>query len=754
MLNLARKSKLLRVLAFALLTAVVAAHALHWTDIPALTRLELMLYDARLRLAAPAEIDTRIVIVDIDEKSLREKDMGGEGHWPWPRSRLANLLQKLIDEQEVSLVGVDFIFSEKDNSSGLSVLENLAKEELKANKAFTDALQKLTPSLEYDKQFAEQIARAQVVLGAAFHNHRLDQRPAIKGGMSPQSISNTEFAIHTYPSAVAPLPEFQNAAAAIGHLNPLRDSDGMTRRVPMLIEFDHQLYPALSLAMMSTLTGDRALKSTSENYLQNFQKIEALNVGGIRIPVDNALNALIPYRKAKNSFSYVSAIDILNGTLPVKSLQNKIVLLGTSATGLSDYVSTPLGVTIPGVEAHASIISGMLDERIPAQPSFVVGIDFLTVLLAGALTAMASMFLKPAKLMLFTALFASTLFGINMWIFSEQHLLLPLAAPLSCIALVYLFQASYGYLVESRAKKHVTDMFSSYVPADLVEVIARNPDAFNMIATEKNLTVLFVNIREFSGIAEKLSPHELAEWINLYLSMVSDIISVQNKGTLDKYMGDSVMAFWGAPLPDEHHAEHAVNAAIQIKQSAEQLNYKFRQRGWPTMALSIGINTGLMRVGDMGSNIRRAYTVMGDAVNIAAKIQSLTGNYGVDILMASETAKELKSFEFRAIDCVKLTGRRQIIEIFEPVGRQTQLTPEELAELSQWKEVLALYQSEQWTMALSKLQALTNAQPTTYLYALYLRRVEAFILNPEIIAIDKSFKVPPRSLQTFLRNVS
>jgi adenylate cyclase len=172
MLNLARKSKHLRVLAFALLTAVVAAHALHWTDIPALTRLELMLYDARLRLAAPAEIDTRIVIVDIDEKSLREKDMGGEGHWPWPRSRLANLLQKLIDEQEVSLVGVDFIFSEKDNSSGLSVLENLAKEELKANKAFTDALQKLTPSLEYDKQFAEQIVRAQVVLGAAFHNHR------------------------------------------------------------------------------------------------------------------------------------------------------------------------------------------------------------------------------------------------------------------------------------------------------------------------------------------------------------------------------------------------------------------------------------------------------------------------------------------------------------------------------------------------------------------------------------------------------
>jgi len=321
------------------------------------------------------------------------------------------------------------------------------------------------------------------------------------------------------------------------------------------------------------------------------------------------------------------------------------------------------------------------------------------------------------------------------------------------MVLIYLFQASYGYLVESRAKKQVTDMFSSYVPPDLVKVIASNPDAFSMRATEKNLSVLFVNIREFSGIAEKLSPHDLSEWINLYLSMVSEIISVQNKGTLDKYMGDSVMAFWGAPLPDESHAEHAVNAGIQIKQSAEQLNYKFRQRGWPAMALSIGINTGVMRVGDMGSNIRRAYTVMGDAVNIAAKIQSLTRNYGVDILMASQTATELKSFEFRAIDCVKFTGRRQVIELFEPISKTASLTPDEVTELSEWREMLALYKEEKWPLALVKLRLLTSSYPTCFLYALYQRRVEAFIQEPNLIAIDKSFKVPPRSIQNFLRNI-
>ena len=753
MFKLARKTTIQRVLAFAFLTIIIATHTLSWLDIPAITRIELILYDARILFAAPTDLDPRIVIVDIDEKSLREKEMGGEGHWPWPRSRLAVLFQKLIDEQEVSLVGVDFIFSEKDTSSGLPVLENLAKQELKENKPFTEVLQKLIPSLEYDALFAEQIARTQVVLGAAFHNLRLDQKPFIKGGITPQTLSTTAFAVHTYPSAVAPLPLFQSAATAIGHLNPLRDADGITRRVPMLLEFDHQLFPALSLAMLSTLTGDTRIQSTTENYLGNFQKIEALSLGGIRIPVDKDLNALIPYRKAKKSFAFISAADILNGTLPAKSLQNKIVLLGTSATGLSDYVSTPLGFTSPGVEAHANIISGMLDERIPSQPSFVVGIDFLTVLLAGILMAWFSLKLKPAKLMLTTVLLAGSLVGLNLWVLTQHHLLLPLADPLSCIVLIYLFQASYGYLVESRTKKQVTDMFSSYVPPDLVEVIANNPDAFNMRATEKNLSVMFVNIREFSGIAEKLSPHDLAEWINLYLSMTSEIISVQNKGTLDKYIGDSVMAFWGAPLPDENHAEHAVSAAIQIKQSAEQLNYKFRQRGWPTMALSIGINTGVMRVGDMGSNIRRAYTVMGDAVNIAAKIQSLTRNYGVDILMASQTAAELNTFEFRAIDCVKFTGRRQVIELFEPIAKTVSLTPEAVTELSQWHEMLALYRQEHWLMALAKLQLLTANYPACFLYALYQRRLEAFIKNPDLIEIDKSFKVPPRSIQNFLRTI-
>ena len=751
MFQFTRKGTLLRLSAFSLLTIAIAAHSLSWIEIPAIARLELILYDARTNYIAPSELDPRIVIVDIDEKSLIEKDSGGEGHWPWSRNRIAVLFQKLIDEQDVSIIGVDFIFSEKDTSSGLLVLQNLASKELQGNKQFTDAVQKLTPSLEYDTQLAKQIGRTKVVLGAAFHNQRLDQKPPLLGGIPTEAFSESSFAVHTYPSAVAPIAEFQKAASAVGHLNPIRDPDGITRRVPMFVEFQHQLFPALSLAVISIITGDSSIKGTSENYFGAFKKIESISVGGIAIAVDKDLNALIPYRKNKKSFSYVSAIDILNGTIPIKNLQNKIVLIGTSATGLTDYVSTPLGVTLPGVEVHANMISGMLDERIPTEPNYVVGIDFLFVVLIGILMAWASFKLRPAKLMLLTLTLTISLLSFNYWILAAHHLLLPISAPLSCIFGIYLFQASYGYFIESRAKKQVTEMFSSYVPPDLVEVIARDPEVFNMKATEKNLTVLFVNIREFSSIAEKLSPHDLAEWINMYLSLVSEIISVQNKGTLDKYMGDSVMAFWGAPLPDDNHAEHAVSAAIQIKQSAEQLNFKFRQRGWPTMALSIGINTGLMHVGDMGSNIRRAYTVMGDAVNIAAQIQTLTRQYGIDILMASQTAAELKIFEFRAIDCVKFPGRRHVIELFEPIAKKTELTPEAISDLNSWKESLQFYRSEEWESALHKLNELNSANPTSFLYALYKRRVEAFILNPNIIEVDKSFKVPTRNVQNFLK---
>jgi adenylate cyclase len=354
-------------------------------------------------------------------------------------------------------------------------------------------------------------------------------------------------------------------------------------------------------------------------------------------------------------------------------------------------------------------------------------------------------------LMLLTVLLLLALVAGNAWVWLNWHLVLPLVAPVLCVLGLYLVQVSHGYVVESRSRRQVAQMFSSYVPPALVEVMARNPQAYSMAATEKELTVLFINIREFSSIAERLSPSELAEWINIYLSTVSQVICNDHNGTLDKYMGDAVMAFWGAPVADDAHAEHAVDAAMQIRYEVEQLNYQFRRRGWPAIGISMGINTGRMRVGDMGSGIRRAYTVMGDAVNIAAQLQTLTREYGADVLMGKDTAQALSVWATRPVDSVRFIGRRQAIELYEPVGKKAQLSPQWVDELALWQQVLEHYRAEHWAQAIEGLNTLLRNNPGCYLYALYKKRVTEFRDHPGLLRWDRSFYMAPRKIQNFLR---
>lgn len=744
----------LRPLLFSLTVLLLAVHASSWHEIAFLQKLEWLAYDARMKWAASDERDERIVIIDVDEKSLREKDAGGEGRWPWPRNRIAELFQKLIDDFQVELIAVDFILSEKDDSSGLSQLEAFAHQQLKDNRSYLQALDHIRPTLEYDRLLAEQLARSKTILGTAFHNQPSDRAGIPKGGIPAKNWQFTHIPAHSYPGVAAPLDLLQQHAVAVGHLNPVRDPDGVTRRVPMLIEHKGLYYPSLSLAVASALS-NAPIEVTRSSYASQDDQIESLVTGGMEIPVDSDLTARVAFRQTDKGFAYLSATDVLHASTDEiqalrERLRGRIVLLGTSAAGLADHVTTPFGVTMPGVEVHANMISAILDDLVPMQPRYIQGLNLVTVVVLGFLMSWACYRLRPARLMLLTIALTVCITAANLWALMSLQLVLPLAAPLSCVGMIYVLQASYGYFVESRSSRQVAQMFSSYVPPALVQVIARNPDAYSMAPAEKNLTVMFVNIRDFSSIAQRLTPSELAEWINTYLSMVSHIICDVHKGTLDKYMGDAVMAFWGAPVADDQHAEHAVDAAMQIRHAAQQLNFQFRQRGWPAMALSVGINSGLMRVGDMGSNIRRAYTVMGDAVNIAGHIQAITREYGVEVLMGDSTAAALQRWKFRSVDCVKFTGRRQSIELFEPIGIQSQMPAHVMDELELWQHAVNCYRQEQWTQTLETLHRLIRLNPTCYLYALYKRRVQAFLAQPELVRWDKSFHLPSRTIQSYL----
>jgi adenylate cyclase len=300
-----------------------------------------------------------------------------------------------------------------------------------------------------------------------------------------------------------------------------------------------------------------------------------------------------------------------------------------------------------------------------------------------------------------------------------------MAAALMCLLAVFVFQMSFGFFVESRGFREMTRLFAYYVPPELVEKMAQQPQAYSMAALEKTLTVMFVDVRDFTSTSEKLSPPQLAEWINAYLSEMSRVIKVQHQGTLDKYIGDAVMAFWGAPVSDHDHADNAVRAALDMQASARRLSEEFTARGWPPLAIGVGVNTGPMVVGDMGSNVRKAYTVMGDAVNLASRLEGLTKVYGVGVLMGQDTRQALQGWACREVDRVKVKGKDQAVAIYEPLCPESQLDAATRDELQCWNDVLGHYRQQAWGLAREGLLDLQQRFPERKLYALYLARIDA-----------------------------
>lgn len=716
----------LRILVGALLVALFAGHVAKLWQLPLLPRIEALLYDARVRALAPHTQDDRIVVVDIDEKSLREKDQGGEGRWPWRRDRMAQLVGDLFQKYGVSLVALDIVLSEKDASSGLEVLEQLAQQELKDVPEFAKQLVQLRPQLAFDHVFAQAMQTGPVVMGYAFHNDKPAGATTLPPGLDAAEWGLSQVRAQSYPGYSGLLPELAAQAAGAGHLNPLRDEDGVTRRVPLLVEYQGRYYPALSVAVVQALTGAPKVGVVVSNYGGSKGQIEKIDLAGIEVPVDAALNALVPYRGASHSFTYVSASDVLQGRVPVAQLKDRIVLIGTSATGLADLVTTPVGVSFPGVEVHANLITGMLDGRVVHAPAYAQGVEMLSVLVLGLLMVLGGACLKPAYAIgVFVLALAATL-AMNIGLLMGQQLMLPLAAPLACLVVAFVFQMAYGFFIEARGKRQISELFASYVPPELVQIMSQDPQSFTMAPVERELTVLFADVRDFTSISEHLSPEALSELINAYLTAMSEVIRDGHQGTLDKYIGDAVMAFWGAPVPNADHAQDAVRAALAMQGAAQRLNQEFIRKGWPQLSIGVGLNTGPMRVGDMGSKIRRAYTVMGDSVNLGARLEGLTKLYGVGILIGEDTCSQLPGWTCREVDRVRVKGKDRAVAIFEPVGLTSDVPAALLEELAQWSLALAAYREGDWAQSATRLAQLSASYPKHGLYALFARRVAQF----------------------------
>jgi adenylate cyclase len=724
------KQHIVRIVLGLVITLFCIGHAARYFEVPFITQLDYIIYDARLRFTMPRGVDERIVILDIDEKSLQEV-----ARWPWPRDVMAGLVEKLFGKYEVAIVAFDVVFAEADYSSGIRALEQLAQGQLKEVPAFQQAFREMRPKLDNDGLFAQAIKGKPVVLGYYLNSEKDAKRiAAIPEPVLPKgTFQGRNIPFTSWVGYGGNLPAFLKNAAAAGHFNPITDPDGVVRRVPMIAELDGAYYEALSLAVVRTTLGFPKVEPgyAPDRFMQRgYSGLEWLKVGPLTIPVDEQASALIPYRGHKFSFAYVSLADVLAERVPLERLKGKITLIGTTAPGLLDLRSTPVDNVFPGVEVHANLIAGMLDRNIKLKPPYMLGAEVVLLFIGGVALSLMIPMLAPLWATV-AALIGMLLIGaLNVAIWTEADMVLPLAASVLMIVSLYTVNMAYGYFVEARSKRQFAELFGQYVPPELVDKMARDPEKYNMEPRATELTILFSDVRGFTSISEALKPEELREYINEYLTDMSGIIRSKHRGTLDKYIGDAIMAFWGAPMDDAQHARNGVLAALDMQKERKVLNGKFAARGWPTIKIGVGVNSGSVRVGDMGSQVRRAYTAMGDAVNVASRLEGRTKYYGVGILVGERTRNAVKDVVFREIDRIKVKGKDESVSIFEPLGLETEMERKALDELKLWHQTLRAYRAQQWDQVEVGLLNLQRMNPECELYTLYADRVTQFRRTP------------------------
>lgn len=655
---------------------------------------------------------------------------------------MARLVDELFTRQKIAVVGFDVVFAEPDDSSGLKRLRQLSQQEFKDQPGFATRLSQIEASLDYDALFAKSLEKRPVVLG-----YYLTDDPGAKAnGVMPAPVMDADLfkgrpnqTLH-WESYGANIEPIARAAPLAGFFNTVPDRDGVVRSVPLVSEFAGKYYESLSLAIFRVVLG---LPEVSPGFSQekvlgrNYQGLESIVLKrdgkSLALPVDVRGAALAPYRgkggPKGGSFGYISISDLLSGRMPAEQLRDKIVIVGTTAPGLLDLRVTPVDEAYPGVEAHANLISGFLDGKLLVKPDYSPGYEFVILLIAGLTLAFGLPMLSALRAILLSILVAGALIGLNLWLYVGSGLVLPLAGALLMTVTAFGLNMSYGYFVESRSKRELANLFGTYVPPELVDEMVKDPDHYSMAAANKELTVMFCDMRGFTKMSETMEPIALQELLNEVFSKLTNLIR-NNRGTIDKYMGDCVMAFWGAPVALPQHAELSIKTALEMSEAIVSINEEHRVKGLPEIGVGIGVNTGMMCVGDMGSNLRRSYTVVGDAVNLGSRLEGLSKVYGVSIVVNESTRKLVPSYAWQELDKVRVKGKDQAVSIFCPIAPIDQIDDNVGTELKLWSALLKSYRAQEWDQCELHLLNLKRINAKKYLYSLYTERVNSMKMLP------------------------
>ncbi|MEF8793666.1 CHASE2 domain-containing protein [Thiohalorhabdus sp.] len=694
-------------------------------------RLEGVAYDLRFDLTRPfAEgEDAGVVIVDIDERSLRE-----EGRWPWPRAKVADLVERLFAAGAV-VVGMDTVFAEPERNLARRTRERLrAVPDLEPPETVWDILDRAAPKLDGDRTLARALTGTDTVLG-----FMLSSDAPNKGALGPPLTAAglgdpATTGIRNIPGHLGNLAPLQEAAASAGFFSILPDGDGILRRYHLVLGHEGEVYPSLALAMARLyLLAEEVEIHTAP--VGDVRPVDHLELANMRLPTDGEGAVLVPYRGEQHSFPYIAATDVLSGAIGSDRLAGKLVLVGSSAQGLFDLRATPVANVFPGVEVHANVLRGILTQRFPKRPNWAEGANFAFMMVGGLLLAGLLPRLRPLMLTMVSLGVAVVLAVTNIALWDRLQWDVPLALPLIMVLVLGSLNMAYGFLFEERRRLQLKDLFSQYVPPELVEEIAADPDSAASLGGERReMTVLFADIRGFTTISEALSASELKDLLNRFFTPMTRII-FENRGTIDKYVGDMIMAFWGAPLTDPDHAGNAVAAALAMQAEAERLGETLAAEGYPEIAIGVGLNTGPMNVGNMGSDYRRSYTVLGDAVNLGSRLEGLTKTYGVGVVVGETTRAGLEdAFLFRRLDRVRVKGRAEPLTIYQPLCATEAADAGIREEVAAHERALDAYFHRDWATAREVFGELADSHPDDPLYRLFLERMAE--TDPTDLAAD------------------
>ena len=666
-----------------------------------------------------------VVIVDIDEASLK-----AIGQWPWPRTTIADLVTQITQLGAVA-IGFDIIFPEPDRMSPA-----IAERSFRGIDAETRAKLDSLPS--NDEALAEAIRHSRVVIGqagAAAPELKTAADAALQTGFAVRGPDPRQYLV-TFAGLLRNVPVIEQAAAGRGLFSIDPESDGIIRRVPVIMTAQGNLVPSLSMEMLRVVTGSSAILVRVDQ-----AGVQSVAVPGLEVPTDRNGQFWVHFNH-HDPERYVSAKDVLQGNVPPERLAGKLVLIGTSAIGLLDLKTTPLDAAIPGVEVHAQILESVLSKSSLVNPNYAIGAELALAVLFGLAIIVAAPMLPASIVIVLGGCLIAGLIGLSLYLFVEHNLLIDFTYPLISSWLIYLVLTFVNYFREQKQRRQIRSAFGYYLSPHMVEQLARSPEKLVLGGEERRMTILFSDVRGFTTISEhyKDDPQGLTRLMNRFLTPLTNAI-IERKGTIDKYIGDAIMAFWNAPVDDEEQEANACEAALEMLLRAETLNGELKREAesnggvYMPLRIGIGLNTGPCVVGNMGSDFRFNYSVLGDTVNLASRLEGRTKDYRIPVVIGSRTAEGAKrKFAVMEIDLIMVKGKKQPEAMFTVLGRSEVEADPRCQELRATNaQMLGRFRKQQWDDAIdliARCRKFANGFDLSGLYDMYQERIELYRAQP------------------------